>query len=85
MMIEIIGYIGGFFTTIGMVPQVWKLFRLKSAKEISLGFSVTLFMGIAFWLFYGCLLNLPAVIIANAISLVLSWLILYAKLMWGMK
>jgi len=85
MMIEIFGYIGGFLTTVGMVPQAYKLFKLKSAKEISWGFSVTLFMGIGFWLAYGCMLGLPAIIIANAISLILSGLILYAKLKWGMK
>ncbi len=50
---EVIGFIGGFLTTMGMIPQVWRLFRMKSAHEISISFSLLLNTGIAFWLIYG--------------------------------
>ena len=67
----------------GMVPQVWRLFKLKSAREISLAFSVLFIIGIAFWLSYGILQGLLSVIIWNGISLVLGCGMLFAKLKWG--
>ena len=80
---ELIGFVGGLLTTMGMVPQVWRLFKLKSAREISLAFSVLFIIGIAFWLSYGILQGLLSVIIWNGISLVLGCGMLFAKLKWG--
>lgn len=80
---EMIGFLGGLLTTIGMVPQVWRLYKLKSAYEISLTFSILFVIGIAFWLSYGIIKGLMSVIIWNAISLSLGCGMLYAKLKWG--
>lgn len=80
---ELIGFLGGFLTTMGMVPQVWRLFKLKSAHEISLAFSLCLNLGIALWLLYGLLQGLISVITWNGIALVLGCGMLYAKLRWG--
>ena len=80
---ELIGFVGGLLTTMGMIPQVWRLFKLKSAREISLTFSLLFNIGIGFWLSYGILQGLVSVIIWNGISLVLGCGMLYAKLRWG--
>jgi MtN3 and saliva related transmembrane protein len=70
-------------TTVGFVPQVWRLFRLRSAHEISLPFTVFFLLGIAFWLSYGISLGLLSVIIWNATTLALGCVMLYAKLRYG--
>jgi MtN3 and saliva related transmembrane protein len=80
---ELIGFIGGFLTTMGMVPQVWRLFKLKSAHEISLIFTLFFIIGIACWLVYGILNGLMSVIIWNGIALVLGGGMFYAKMKWG--
>ncbi len=80
---EVLGFFGGLLTTGGMVPQVWRLYKLRSAREISLTFNSLYIIGIMFWLSYGILLGLAAVIIWNAIALVLGFGMLYAKLRWG--
>jgi len=80
---ELIGFVGGLLTTMGMVPQVWRLFKLKSAREISLTFSLLFIIGIIFWMSYGILQGLFSVIIWNGIALVLGCGMLYAKLKWG--
>jgi MtN3 and saliva related transmembrane protein len=74
---------GGLLTTGGFVPQVWRLFKLKSAREISLTFTSLFIIGIAFWLSYGIISGLPSVIIWNSITLVLGGCMLYAKLKYG--
>ena len=80
---ELIGSIGGFLTTMGMVPQVWRLFKLKSAHEISLIFSLSFVMGMVCWLTYGILNGLMSLIVWNAIALALGCGMLYAKMRWG--
>ena len=80
---ELIGFVGGLLTTMGMIPQVWRLFKLKSAHEISLIFSLLFVIGIACWLSYGIVRDLMSVIIWNGISLALGCGMLYAKLKWG--
>jgi MtN3 and saliva related transmembrane protein len=80
---ELLGFIGGALTTVGFVPQVWRLFRLRSAHEISLPFTVFFLLGIAFWLSYGILLHQPPIIIWNAVTSVLGCAMLYAKLRYG--
>jgi MtN3 and saliva related transmembrane protein len=80
---EIFGFIGGALTTIAFVPQVWRLFKMKSAHEISLPFTLMFLIGGVFWLAYGCVLGKPSVIIANAVALVLTSLMLYAKIKYG--
>lgn len=80
---ELLGLIGGGLTTMGFVPQVWRLFKLRSAHEISLPFTIFFIAGIGFWLSYGITMGLPSVIIWNAITLALGWAMLYAKLRYG--
>jgi MtN3 and saliva related transmembrane protein len=80
---ELLGFVGGALTTLGFVPQVWRLFRLRSAREISLPFTILFVLGIAFWLSYGISLGLLSVIIWNATTLALACAMLYAKLKYG--
>lgn len=80
---ELLGFIGGALTTMGFVPQVWRLFRLKSAREISLPFVVLFLFGIGLWLSYGISLRLASVIVWNTVTFMLGCGMLYAKLKYG--
>ncbi|MCJ7523191.1 MAG: SemiSWEET transporter [Dehalococcoidia bacterium] len=80
---EVLGYVAGALTTFSFVPQVWQLFRLRSAQEISLHFNLMLMTGVTCWMIYGILLDLIPVIIWNAVTLVLASGMLYAKLRYG--
>jgi MtN3 and saliva related transmembrane protein len=82
---ELLGFVGGAFMTLGFIPQVWRLFKLKSAREISLPFTILFLLGTACWLIYGILFGLAPVILWNAISLALGLAMLYAKLKYGSK
>ncbi|MBI2851321.1 MAG: SemiSWEET transporter [Chloroflexi bacterium] len=80
---EYLGYIGGVLTTCCYVPQIIRVFRMKSAREISLLFTLMLLVGVVVWLSYGILLSLGPVILWNAIALVIIAVLLYAKLKYG--
>lgn len=80
---DILGFLGGALITFALVPQVWRLYSLKSAREISLPFSVMLLLGGMFWLSYGVFLGLLPVIIWNALSILLVSAMIYAKSKYG--
>jgi len=80
---EVLGFIAGLLATVSLVPQVVKIFRLKSAVEISLPFTILLLVGMLCWLGYGILFQLFPVIFWNAVGAGLVATLLSAKLKYG--
>jgi MtN3 and saliva related transmembrane protein len=82
---EYLGFVGGLLTTFSVLPQVIRIFRIRSAREISILFTIFLLVGGATWLFYGIFLELTPVILWNAIGVCMSSSLLYAKLRYGLN
>jgi MtN3 and saliva related transmembrane protein len=80
---DVFGFIGGILVTVALVPQVVKIFRLKSALEISLLFTILLLVGMLFWLGYGILFQSFPIIFWNAVGAALVATLLFAKLKYG--
>lgn len=80
---EILGLVGGFFTTFAVVPQIMRVYKLKSAREISILYNAMMLLGILIWLAYGIVLGLVPIIIWNIIGAVLIVLLLLSKLKYG--
>ena len=80
---ESLGLVAGALTTCSIIPQVTRIFKLKSAHEISLLFNTLLLLGMVLWLSYGIYLNLTPVILWNVIGIALVSVLLYAKLRYG--
>jgi MtN3 and saliva related transmembrane protein len=78
-----IGYIAAFCTTIAFVPQILRVLKLRSAREISLGMALIFSFGVTMWLIYGLMLHSWPVIIANAATLLLSISLVILKLYYG--
>jgi MtN3 and saliva related transmembrane protein len=78
--VELIGMIAGSLTTLAYVPQVVKVWRSRSARDISLGMFLLMNAGILLWLIYGLLIGSPGLIAANAVTLGLTAAVLVAKL-----
>jgi MtN3 and saliva related transmembrane protein len=82
-MMDLVGSLAAFLTTVAFVPQVLKIWRSRSAKDISLPMYVVFTIGVALWLVYGVLLGATPIIIANFVTLLLSVAVLIMKLRWG--
>ena len=80
---ETLGFIGGGLITASLVPQIYRVYKLKSAHEISMYFTILLLIGLVFWIAYGVNFNLRPVILWNSISIGLIAALLYAKLKYG--
>lgn len=73
------GYLAAFCTTASFLPQVIKVFKTKHTKDISLGMFMLMTAGVSFWLIYGLLISSPPIIMANTVTVVLSFYILFMK------
>ncbi|HMV37407.1 MAG TPA: SemiSWEET family transporter, partial [Turneriella sp.] len=54
---EVLGFIAGMITTISFVPQVVRIYRIKSGRDISLWMMLLFALGVTLWLIYGLLLS----------------------------
>ncbi len=83
--IELVGLFAGFFVSLGLVPQILRVLKLKSAQQISLLFTLLSLGGTALWLVYGVLLSLLAVEFWNGVNFILYVTLLTVKLKFGMR
>jgi MtN3 and saliva related transmembrane protein len=75
-----VGLAAGTLTTLAFVPQVTKVFRTRSTRDISLPTFLALVLGTALWLLYGILLGEIPLIAANGVSLALVSAVVWGKL-----
>lgn len=78
--VNLIGYFAAACTTLSFLPQLLRVLKLRSAREISLGMFLVFSFGTGLWLTYGVSIHSWPVIVANAVTLVLSISILVLKL-----
>jgi len=68
---EIVGFSAAFLTMFGFLPQVIKIHRTKSVKDLSLVAVLQFTLGIILWLVYGIHLKNAVLILANGVSLII--------------
>ena len=78
--ITLIGLIAGAFTAVAFFPQLLKVIRTKSTRDISSGMFSIFCIGVFLWTFYGILTSDTPVIIANILTFVQALIILGFKL-----
>jgi len=77
--VEYIGSLAAACTTLCWVPQAVKIIREKQTQGISLITQAVFTVGLALWLTYGLLLTNWPLMLANAVTLVFSLVILALK------
>lgn len=80
MISDWIGFLAAFCTTASFLPQVWRVWKTRSVKDISLGMYVLFVFGVALWLVYGLVIHSLPVILSNGVTLLLAALVLLAKI-----
>jgi MtN3 and saliva related transmembrane protein len=80
---EIMGLVAGLLTTGSFVPQVIRVYKFKSAHDISLMFSISFVVGTILWLAYGINDGLLPVIIWNVLAFIFAAALLIGKIIYG--
>ena len=79
-MIGVLGLAAGGLTTASFVPQVTKIWKTKSAEDVSLAMFIAFCVGVGLWLTYGVIKKDWAILLTNGVTLVLGLAILVMKL-----
>ena len=77
---EVLGYLAAAGTTFAFLPQVIRVYRTRSAEDISTAMYVLFITGVALWIAYGLAIHSVPVIAANCVTLVLAVAVLVGKL-----
>ncbi len=80
---DLIGALAGALTTLAFVPQVWRIWQTRSARDLSLSMYLIFTSGVALWFVYGLLLGAWPIIVCNGVTLVLAGTVLAMKLRFG--
>lgn len=80
---DYLGLVAGGIVTVGLVPQVMRVYKLKSARDISALFNMAMLSGMIMFLAYGIILDLFPLILWNSIGMLLLMALLYGKWKYG--
>ena len=78
-----IGLVAGFLTSVSFIPQITKIWKTRSAEDVSKKMFLAVAAGVFLWLVYGIIQGEWPIIIWNAISLVLALTIIILKYRFG--
>jgi len=82
-LVTLIGLAAGLLTTMSLVPQALKIWKTKSAKDVSQRMFIAFCLGVSLWLVYGIMRQEMPIILWNSVSLAFGLGILVMKLRYG--
>lgn len=77
--LNILGMVAGTLCTISFLPQLVKIWKSKSAKDISMGMFIIFSIGISLWILYGFFIKSFPIVVANLATLLLAFIIIIMK------
>jgi MtN3 and saliva related transmembrane protein len=84
-LVDSVGFAASFCTTTAFVPQLVRVLRLRSAREISLPTFLLFSCGVFLWVLYGIWAHSTPVTVSNALTLIVSVSILILKVRYDRK
>ncbi len=79
----VIGLIAAALTTGALLPQLIKVWKTKSTKDISTGMFALTSAGVFVWFIYGLFVNNFPIIIANSLAFLQAVAILFFKIKYN--
>jgi len=83
--VNLLGLLAGSFTTIAYVPEVLKVWKRKSAKDLSIIWLLALFAGVSLWIAYGALIGSYPLVVTNLLADSLIVTIIALKIRYDKK
>src|SRR5437868_6740058 len=82
-MVQLVDFLAATLTALAFVPQVLKAWQTRSAGDLSVGMLLTQASGVGLWIVYGVTIESMPIILANAVTLTLTILLLGFKRRFG--
>jgi len=83
MLWSIIGSSAAILTMFSFIPQIIKVIKTKSAKDVSLVTLFQLSLGVSLWIVYGIYLKDIIIITANSVTLTTLIILLFLYFNYG--
>ena len=81
--IEYLGLVAGLLTNFAVIPQILKIYKSKSAGDISFVYNTMMFIGAIAWLAYGIISGRWSLIFWNTLGVILNGWLLAVKYRYG--
>lgn len=81
VLFNVLGLLAGSLTTLSFMPQMLRIWRRRSADDLSYGALALFITGISLWVLYGAALHSFPIMITNAVTLALNLSILALKIL----
>jgi MtN3 and saliva related transmembrane protein len=82
-MIHYLGYLAGTLTVCSFLPQVFRTWQSRQARDLSLGMFAFLVTASTLWVIYGAVIGDWPIIITNVFMVLLNGAIGLAKIRFG--
>lgn len=80
---DAIGFVAGLLIVLAWLPQLFKTWKTKSAKDLSLLTLLIILAGSVLWLVYGIIIGNMPVIATNAVCVVIIVSLVWMKVNYG--
>src|SRR5690349_12938858 len=77
--LETLGFIAAILTTLSFLPQALRIYRLRSAEDVSLTMYLMMVTGQVLWLIFAIVIASPSMIGANVVGISLVTWVLFMK------
>ena len=81
--IEFFGYFAAILTTAAFLPQLIKTLKTKKADDVSLLTLIMFICGVGSWIIYGYSISSFPILIANIVTFILNFFILFSKIYYA--
>ena len=79
----ILGSSAAILTMFSFIPQIFKVIKTKSAKDVSFLTLIQLSLGVSLWIIYGINLRNTIIVIANSVTLTTLIILLFLYFNYG--
>ena len=77
---DLVGFAAAIFTTASFIPQAIHSWVTRDLSGVSLWMYLLFTAGLLLWLVYGLMIGAWPIIVANTITLLLAFVVLYLKI-----
>ena len=81
----IAGSIAGCLSVIAFVPQAWRIYSRRSAKDVSLAMYVVMIGASLLWMFYAFVYDAVALFLTNLVIALIALVIVGLKIRYGSR
>lgn len=79
---EIVGYMATAVIAVSLIPQVYKSWKTKSTKDISIPWVLIYILGLVLWIIYGFGISSTPLMLSASIESLIAISLLVLKLMY---